>query len=208
MAGAEQVIHFNPHRAALVRAYARAGHHFVAVAVKDNWGPGVGHHHESLSIGKVVEIRDLLTGFGGAPGESGTIRAGHQSDCCRGKCGACKHATARGKIAHRPIVPFNLYFVTLYSWLVYLLYWAVSLPLFAVEAYALIDALSRPPQRFEAEMKRTKIFWLAVLLIAALFGLGAIPLWGNPSAFFMMLAVIPAGVYLADVRPALIGRRW
>ncbi|HHW83023.1 MAG TPA: DUF2516 family protein [Actinomycetales bacterium] len=87
--------------------------------------------------------------------------------------------------------------------------WVVSVPLFAVEAYALLDAIRRPGRMYEANMKRTKTFWVALLAVAALFGLIAIPIvpvFGN--RFLMVLAVLPAGVYLADVRPALRGRQW
>jgi len=87
------------------------------------------------------------------------------------------------------------------------LFVALALALFAVEAWALIDLLRRPSVAFTAAGKRTKTFWGLIVGAAAVVGLIAIPpplglgLLGG--GFLMFVAVVPAGIYLADVRPAI-----
>jgi hypothetical protein len=84
----------------------------------------------------------------------------------------------------------------LQSWIVY----ALSVGALGVEAWAVIDCVRRPNDAFVAAGKRTKGFWLAVTVVSALLGvisLGAIP------GLLGIIGVIAAGVYLADVRPAL-----
>ena len=77
---------------------------------------------------------------------------------------------------------------------------ALSVGALGVEAWAVIDCVRRPSTAFEAAGKRTKGFWLAVTIVAALLGVisvGAVP------GLLAILGIIAAGVYLADVRPAL-----
>ncbi len=84
----------------------------------------------------------------------------------------------------------------LQSWIVY----ALSFAALGVEAWAVLDCLRRPSDAFVAASKRTKGFWLAVTGVAVLLGVvsvGAIP------GLLGIIGVIAAGVYLADVRPAL-----
>lgn len=71
---------------------------------------------------------------------------------------------------------------------------------FAMEVFALVDALRRRPQAFVAAGKRTKGFWTAILVVAALLGFVVML---NPLGIFGLIAVVAAAVYLADVRPAL-----
>ncbi|ACV08111.1 DUF2516 family protein [Jonesia denitrificans] len=76
---------------------------------------------------------------------------------------------------------------------------------FALEVWAFVDALRRPPRAFTSEGKRTKKFWSILLGASALIGfLGLQPPLGagylNLSALFI---AVPAFIYLADVRPAL-----
>ena len=76
----------------------------------------------------------------------------------------------------------------------------LSVAALGVEAWALIDCVRRPSQAFDAAGKRTKGFWLAVTVVATLLGvisLNAIP------GLLAIVGIIGAGVYLADVRPAL-----
>ncbi|WP_127126870.1 DUF2516 family protein [Georgenia sp. SYP-B2076] len=77
----------------------------------------------------------------------------------------------------------------------------LSLVLFGVEAWALIDAARRPAAAFLAAGKRTKNFWLILTGVAA--AVGFIGIGGI--GFLQFVAVVPAGVYLADVRPAVSG---
>jgi hypothetical protein len=66
----------------------------------------------------------------------------------------------------------------------------LGLAALGLEAWAFVDALRRRPDAFVAADKRTKGFWLFVTFTSIVGMLG-------------LLAVIAAGVYLADVKPAL-----
>lgn len=77
---------------------------------------------------------------------------------------------------------------------------ALSVVALGIEAWAVLDCVRRPTDAFPAADKRTKVFWLALTAVATLLGvvsLGAIP------GLLGIVGVIAAGVYLADVRPAL-----
>jgi len=74
---------------------------------------------------------------------------------------------------------------------VFLLIYFVAL---AVTVWALIDAAIRPASVFVAAEKRTKQFWVTVLIVAAL---------AAYIRFFTFIAIIAALVYLLDVRPAV-----
>lgn len=86
------------------------------------------------------------------------------------------------------------------------LFLALSFVAFGLALWAFLDAATRVPQAFAYAGKRTKNFWLALTGGAALLaflgippplGIGVLP------AMFVLIAVIPAGIYLADVRPAV-----
>lgn len=71
---------------------------------------------------------------------------------------------------------------------------------------ALVDAARRPATAFTNAGKRTKGFWLAVLGVATAVAFVAIPYplgIGALGFFAAALAAAAAGVYLADVRPAV-----
>lgn len=77
----------------------------------------------------------------------------------------------------------------------------LSLVVFAVEVYALIDALRQKTAAFPAAGKLTKPMWLLILGIATAVGFVCI---GYKALFFLNVAgVVAAGVYLADVKPAV-----
>lgn len=98
------------------------------------------------------------------------------------------------------------------------LFLALALVGFALEVWALVDALRRPGSAFESADKRTKGFWAGVLAVAVVVGFLGIPppLGVSGLTFFILIAVVPAGIYLADVRPAVArysrgprgGSRW
>lgn len=79
-----------------------------------------------------------------------------------------------------------------------------------LEVRAFVDAVRRSPDTFTAADKRTKTFWSLLLAAGLFFGYLALPpvplgpivlgagLGGN---LFMILAVLPAAIYLADVKP-------
>ncbi len=75
----------------------------------------------------------------------------------------------------------------------------LSVVAIGVEAFALIDCVRRRPDAFVAAGKRTKQFWLLVTGGALL--LGFVSLGGL--GFLAIVSIIAAGVYLADVKPAL-----
>ena len=70
--------------------------------------------------------------------------------------------------------------------------------------YALIDVVRQPASRFVAADKRTKPFWLAIVGICTAF---VFVTFGNVLSFIPLIAVVGAGVYLADVKPALDATR-
>jgi fucose 4-O-acetylase-like acetyltransferase len=70
----------------------------------------------------------------------------------------------------------------------------VSLAMLVVKVWALVDAISRPAQAYEVAGKRTKVFWVVILVLSVIFlGIGILGL----------AALVAAIVYLVDVRPAL-----
>ena len=82
-------------------------------------------------------------------------------------------------------------------------YWIVvvlSVGALGVEVYAFVDCVRRRADAFSAAGKRTKSFWMLVTGVATLFGF--ISLMAFPG-LLAIIAVIAAGVYLADVKPAL-----
>lgn len=80
---------------------------------------------------------------------------------------------------------------------------ALFLGVLGLELFALIDALTRPARAFEAMDKMTKTAWVLILTLA----LVTIILFRSPIGLLSLLGVLAAGVYLADVRPALRGRQ-
>ncbi|MGO1167058.1 MAG: DUF2516 family protein [Janibacter sp.] len=80
------------------------------------------------------------------------------------------------------------------------------LALFA-EVYALVHAARQRPDAFVAAGKQTKIFWVVALVIATLLGFAVL---GGGFGLLAIIGIVVAGVYLADVRPAIdsiMGRR-
>jgi hypothetical protein len=74
-----------------------------------------------------------------------------------------------------------------------------TLALFAIEAWAFVDAISRRPEVFVAADKQTKTMWLVILGVA----LGAHMLIWHPIHILNMVGAIASLVYLVDVRPAV-----
>ena len=73
----------------------------------------------------------------------------------------------------------------------------VSLGLFVLKLYALIDCVIRPSAAFPLHNKLTKVAWIAILALAVVFGgLGILGLAGTVAAI----------VYLVDVKPAVSGK--
>ena len=81
-----------------------------------------------------------------------------------------------------------------------------TLLIFALQAWAFIDAVSHRADAYLAADKLTKPTWLIILGIA----LAAHMLIWSPMSFLNLIGTVAALVYLVDVRPALralTGRR-
>ena len=70
----------------------------------------------------------------------------------------------------------------------------------ATELFAFVDALRHRDEVYRAAGKRTKTFWLAITGVGLLLGFAT---WPGVLGMIGLAALIAAGVYLADVRPAL-----
>ncbi|MBV7411519.1 DUF2516 family protein [Dermabacteraceae bacterium TAE3-ERU27] len=83
---------------------------------------------------------------------------------------------------------------------------AAAFLMFGIEAWALINAVRFPAAAYDAAMKRTKLFWGGVCAVSAVVGLLTLPIlpFRLPVLGIMpIIAVTAAGVFLADVLPAL-----
>ncbi len=69
-----------------------------------------------------------------------------------------------------------------------------------LELWALVDALRRRADAFVAAGKLTKPIWSVILVVAT--ALGFVSIY-SPLSFIALIGVVAAGIYLADVRPAL-----
>jgi hypothetical protein len=69
-----------------------------------------------------------------------------------------------------------------------------------MEVFALVDGLRQRTDAFPAAGKLTKPIWLAILGVAAAIGIIFV---FAPFNIFSLIAFVAAGVYLADVRPAI-----
>lgn len=84
------------------------------------------------------------------------------------------------------------------------LVFALAIAALAMEVWAFVDAIPHRPDAFVAADKRTKQFWLIITGLSC--AIGAISV-AAPGAFIFLqlLGILGAGIYLADVRPALRG---
>lgn len=76
----------------------------------------------------------------------------------------------------------------------------LGVALFAMQLFALVDCIRQRSDAFTAAGKWSKAAWLAITAVAAMIGFLFIL---SPISIFEIAAVVAAGVYLADVRPAL-----
>jgi Protein of unknown function (DUF2516) len=77
---------------------------------------------------------------------------------------------------------------------------ALAVAAFGVEAWAFIDAITRPASAYLAAGKLTKTKWLLILGVAFVLGLYSAA-YGGAIGFLSLIAFVAAGVYLSDVRP-------
>ena len=66
--------------------------------------------------------------------------------------------------------------------------------------FGFVDALRHRPDAFTASGKLSKPIWLAILGVAVALAFYTVL---SPFSMIWILAVVGAGVYMADVRPAL-----
>ena len=79
-------------------------------------------------------------------------------------------------------------------------FFALAAAAFVFEAWAFVDALTRPSQAFVASSKQTKQLWLIILGVALVLGFASVV--GRASVLFLgAVAFVAAAVYMADVRP-------
>jgi len=83
----------------------------------------------------------------------------------------------------------------IYAWTDRVLFWALA----ALRLWAVVDCATRKAAAFPAVDKLTKPAWLAILVVAGLFGTWILP----PIGMISLISVVVAAVYLADVRPAV-----
>jgi len=108
--------------------------------------------------------------------------------------------------------------VTSYPWALVLanyLDYAITLVVAVLALLAALDCVRRSAVQFERAWKRTKTFWLAltggaavVSVFSAVFSTLQLVSFGVPrsgSLILMLVAATIAGVYFADVRPAVAG---
>ncbi|MGH3277805.1 MAG: DUF2516 family protein [Trebonia sp.] len=77
---------------------------------------------------------------------------------------------------------------------------ALAVVAFGVEAWAFVDAITRPAQAYLAAGKLTKTKWLLILGIAFVLGLYSAA-YGGVTGFLSVAAFVAAAIYLSDVRP-------
>ncbi|EWS80261.1 DUF2516 family protein [Brachybacterium phenoliresistens] len=82
----------------------------------------------------------------------------------------------------------------------------LALALFVAELWAFVNAVRYRPDAYLAASKRTKNFWMLLTGLAVLLGFLSLP-WpiggGGGTMLFMIGGIVIAGVFLADVLPAL-----
>lgn len=86
------------------------------------------------------------------------------------------------------------------------LYFGLILAAFAVQLWALVSAVRFNASLYIAAGKRTKAFWVAFLIPAAVVGFCSIPPplgIGYDLMFLNIIGFVLAAVYLTDVRPRL-----
>nr|PZN47357.1 MAG: DUF2516 domain-containing protein [Actinomycetota bacterium] len=84
-----------------------------------------------------------------------------------------------------------------------IIFWLLSIGAFVLCVWALVHAIRTPARNFVIAGKLTKNVWLAILGFATLFSFAAAAMYLRAISILNVAAVIAAGVYLADVKPAV-----
>lgn len=85
----------------------------------------------------------------------------------------------------------------------YYLFFGLALVVLGMAVFALTDVLRRPSAAFTYADKRTKGFWGGLMGLACVLAFLGLPTLGGSGLLFLILAAVPSGIYLADVRPAV-----
>jgi hypothetical protein len=75
------------------------------------------------------------------------------------------------------------------------------LALLCFKIFVFVDAAIRPGRAYEAAGKLTKLAWLLILGISALYDLK----WGSFTGILTIIGAAAAIIYMVDVRPAVRG---
>jgi hypothetical protein len=84
-----------------------------------------------------------------------------------------------------------------------LIFTALAIGVLVLTVWALVHAVKTPARAFAVAGKQTKNLWMIILGLATLFGFSAAVGFIQPLSIFTIASVIAAGIYLADVRPAV-----
>ncbi|GII79703.1 hypothetical protein Sru01_46850 [Sphaerisporangium rufum] len=84
-----------------------------------------------------------------------------------------------------------------------LIFWLLAIGAFALCAWALVHALRTPARAFAVAGKLSKKLWLLILGLASLFTFATAVQYLSVLSIFTIASVIGAGIYLADVKPAV-----
>ncbi|MFC0673932.1 DUF2516 family protein [Brachybacterium hainanense] len=82
----------------------------------------------------------------------------------------------------------------------------LALVLFGVEIWAFINAARYSPAAYVAASKRSKTFWMVLTGAAMILGFLSLPYpigRGSSNMLLVIVGIVIAGVFLADVLPAL-----
>jgi hypothetical protein len=71
--------------------------------------------------------------------------------------------------------------------------------LLCFKIFVFVDAAIRPGRAYEAAGKLTKVAWLLILGIAAVYD----AMWGSFTGFITIVGAAAAIIYMVDVRPAV-----
>lgn len=102
-----------------------------------------------------------------------------------------KHPSALGLTNWSALTPLEYFFE------------ALAIVAVVVEAWAFIDAMTRPTRAYVAASKQTKPLWLIILGVSTVVGLAYATIAGGATfiSILPVAAFIAAAVYLTDVRP-------
>lgn len=96
----------------------------------------------------------------------------------------------------------------IYGYLVFSLAWIITVPLLILEIVALADAIRHPEGLYIAYDKQNKGLWISMLGLGLIGGIISLPIVTGPNNIFLaIIAMMPAAVYMAGVKPVLGGRR-